>query len=273
MSSFKTLVVAGAAAGLTVVAAHAADLAPAPIIQPVGVELSGWYLRGNIGMTDQSVKTVGFTPNPFPNDSIVTPFASFDSSPLFGMGVGYQINNWLRVDATGEYRSSAHFHGQQVDQSTVPVQFADDYNASKSEWLFLANAYVDLGTWWSVTPFIGAGIGTSRNSITGFTDIGNSIGLGISSTTYADNHSQWNLAWALYAGLSYQVTPAFAVELTYRYVDLGSAQTGAARAFDGSVIPTNPFVFKDLTSNDFMLGLRWKLGEPVPPAPPFVRKG
>jgi opacity protein-like surface antigen len=273
MSSFKTLVVAGAAAGLTVVAAHAADLPPPPIMQTAPVELSGWYLRGNIGMTNQQVKSGAFTPNPFPNDVISTQFMSFDSSPLFGLGVGYQVYNWLRVDATGEYRSNSHFHGQQVDRSTLPVQFADDYNASKSEWLFLANAYVDLGTWWCITPFVGAGIGTSRNTISSFTDIGNSIGLGVSSTTYADNHSQWNFAWALYAGLSYQVTPAFNVELTYRYVDLGSAQTGTAHAFDGSVIPTNPFVFKDITSSDVMLGLRWKLGEPAAPLPPYVRKG
>jgi opacity protein-like surface antigen len=275
MSRFKTIVVAGAAAGLTVAAAQAADLGPAPILQPAPVvqEFSGWYLRGNIGMTNQSVKSIAAVPNPFPNDSISTPFASFDASPLAGLGVGYQVNNWLRVDATGEYRSSAHFHGQQVDQSggtTLP----DDYNASKSEWLFLANAYVDLGTWWCITPFVGAGVGMSRNTISNFMDFGaTQSGNTIISTTYFDNHSKWDLAWALYAGLSYQVTPAFNVELTYRYVDLGSAQTGTPHAFDGTPIPTSPFVFKDITSSDFMLGMRWKLGEPLAPAPSYVRKG
>jgi opacity protein-like surface antigen len=275
MSNLKTLVVAGAAAGLTVVAAHAADLGPPPILQPVPVEQSGWYLRGNIGMTNQNVKSIGAVPNPFPNDTITTPFASFDSSPLAALGLGYQINNWLRVDGTGEYRSSAHFHGQQVDANNAGITLPDDYTASKSEWLFLANAYVDLGTWWCVTPFVGAGVGTSRVSISNFMDTGaTQSGATILSTTYFDNHSQWNFAWALYAGLSYQVTPAFNVEFTYRYVDLGSAQTGTPHAFDGTAIPTSPFVFKDITSNDFMLGLRWKLGEPaaVPP-PSFVRKG
>jgi opacity protein-like surface antigen len=73
--------------------------------------------------------------------------------------------------------------------------------------------------------------------------------------------------------LSYQVTPAFNIEFTYRYVDLGPAQTGGPWAFDGTAIPQSPFVFKDITSNDFMLGLRWKLGEPLAPPPPIVRKG
>jgi opacity protein-like surface antigen len=274
MSSFKTLAVAGAAAGLTVAAAHAADLAPAPIVQPVPVvqEFSGWYLRGNIGATNQSVKSLALSPLPasFAGETITTPFLSFDSSPLFGLGAGYQINNWLRVDGTGEYRASAHFHGQQVE-SQGGVTLPDDYTASKSEWLFLANAYVDLGTWWCITPFIGAGIGASRNTVSNFMDTGaTQSGATILSTTYFDNHSQWNFAWALYAGLSYQVN----VELTYRYVDLGNAQTGTPHAFDGTVIPTSPFVFKDITSSDFMFGMRWKLGEPLAPVQPsYVRKG
>jgi opacity protein-like surface antigen len=279
MSSFKTLVVAGAAAGLTAAAAQAADLAPIPPpIQPVPIiqEFSGWYLRGNIGMTNQNVKSLKLEPLPaaFANDIITTPFLGFDSSPLAGLGVGYQINNWLRVDGTAEYRSKAHFHGQQVD-SSGGITLPDDYTASKSEWLFLANAYVDLGTWWCITPFIGAGIGASRNTISNFMDAGaTQSGATILSTTYFDNASKWNFAWALYAGLAYQVTPAFNVEFTYRYVDLGSATTGAPHAFDGTVLPGNsPFVFHDLTSNDFMLGLRWKLGEPVAPPPPLVRKG
>ena len=50
--------------------------------------------------------------------------------------------------------------------------------------------------------------------------------------------------------------------------------TQLATRDDGTVLPGNsPFVFHDLTSNDFMLGLRWKLGEPVAPPPPLVRKG
>jgi opacity protein-like surface antigen len=281
MSSFKTLAVAGAAAGLTVAAAHAADLAPAPIVQPVPVvqEFSGWYLRGNIGMTNQNVRSLTLQPLPaqFANDTITTQFLSFDSSPLFGLGVGFQVNNWLRVDATGEYRTASHFHGQQVDRSGG-VTLPDDYTASKTEWLFLANAYVDLGTWWCITPFIGAGVGTSQVSINNFMDFGaTQSGLGggsILSTTYFDNHSQWNFAWALYAGLSYQVTPGFNVELTYRYVDLGPGQTGTPHAFDGTVIPTSPFVFKDITSSDIMFGMRWRLGEPAAPLPPpIVRKG
>ena len=36
----------------------------------------------------------------------------------------------------------------------------------------MANAYVDLGTWWCVTPYVGAGIGMANIKISGFRDDG-----------------------------------------------------------------------------------------------------
>lgn len=276
MSNTRLLAAATTAVLLATPAAHAADLGFPP--PPPVPQFSGWYLRGYVGMTNQQVdkNKTGYTPNPFPNDVITTPFANFDSSSLFGLGVGYQVNDWLRFDGTVEYRANSHFHGQQIDQSGG-VTLPDDYNASKNEVLFLANAYVDLGTWWCITPFVGAGIGGSYNTITGFVDQGATMsgtgGVPILSTTYADDHSKWSFAWALYAGLAYQVTPAFTVDLSYRYVNLGKAQTGPAHAFDGTVIPTNPFVFDNITSNDFLLGVRWTCCETAPPPPPLMRKG
>jgi opacity protein-like surface antigen len=275
MSSFKKFAMASAAVGLAITTANAADLplAPAPI--PVVQEFGGWYLRGDIGMTNQ--QTNSLTNVVAPGTSVGTKFLTFDSAPLYSLGGGYQFNNWLRVDVTGEYRGNSHFHGQQVAQFGNII-LPDDYNASKSEWLFLANAYVDLGTWWCVTPFIGAGIGTSRNTISSFVDIGATQvgGNTILSTTYAENASKWNLAWALYAGLAYKVTPGLSLELTYRYVNLGTATTGLTNSFDGvTVVNQTPFQFGTITSQDVMLGFRWNLGEPEAPvfAPPLVRKG
>jgi hypothetical protein len=66
---------------------------------------------------------------------------------LFGVGIGYQFNQWLRADLTGEYRMASNFHG--LDITTAGgTTFPDSYSASRSEWLFLANVYADLGTWW-----------------------------------------------------------------------------------------------------------------------------
>jgi opacity protein-like surface antigen len=233
-------------------------------------EYSGWYLRGDIGMSNQSVSSLNNVVSP--GTTVTTPFLTFDSAPIFDIGIGYQLNNWLRFDATAEYRANAHFHGQQI-ATFGAIILPDDYNASKNEWLFLANVYVDLGTWWNVTPFVGVGIGGSYNTIKSFTDVGaTQAGATILSTTYGGDASKWNFAWAAYAGLSYQVTPTFAVEMSYRYLSLGDATTGPTNSFDGvTVVNGTPFVFKDLTSQDVRIGFRWLFAEPPPL--PLQRRG
>ncbi len=280
MKHARLLGAAAAVFGFSIAAAQAADLSLIPPPAAAPVYGGGWYLRGSVGMTNEQVKSLALEPLPasYAGETITTPFLGFDSSPLFNVGIGYQFNPWLRFDGTAEYRGAAHFHGQQVESqggATLP----DDYNADKTELLFLANAFIDLGNWWGVTPFIGGGIGVSDNKISNFMDFGASQS-GITgppcacilSTTYFDNASKTNFAWALYAGLSYRVTPAVSLELMYRYTNLGDATTGAPHAFDGSQLPGNsPFVFHDITSNDLMLGVRWMLD--VPYAAPLRSRG
>src|ERR1700686_3935724 len=120
MRSTRSLAAAAAVALLAIPAAHPADLPPLPApYLHAPEEFSGWYLRGNIGATNQRVKSLDLVPLPsaFAGDSLSTPFLNFDSSPFIGLGVGYQFNHWLRADVTAEFRSKAAFHGQIVDRS------------------------------------------------------------------------------------------------------------------------------------------------------------
>jgi opacity protein-like surface antigen len=283
MQSLRNLALAGAAAlALVPAAARGADMPAPPVYKPFIEDYGAWYLRGDIGMTNQRV---GHLDNVLFDSTVVVHEKVFDSSPLFGIGLGYKYNNWLRFDGTAEYRGGATFHG--FDTYTfdpapgTPITRMNDYRAVKSEWLFLANAYLDLGTWHSVTPFIGAGIGGSYNTISGFRDMDPTSRTCVAPCTsfgaaaaYASPASKWNFAWALHAGLSYQVTPNFIVELAYRYVDLGSAQSGDLIGFDGTNLINNPMLFKHLTSNDLKLGVRWMFADNFFPSyePPLVRK-
>src|SRR3954466_1584833 len=112
MRSVKFLMAAGAASLLLSSAAFAADMpiAPPPAYYPPPPpqEFGGWYLRGDIGMTNQKMKSLN---NPDPNAALFTSVGmGFDSATLFGVGVGYQVNNWFRADVTGQYRGRANFH-------------------------------------------------------------------------------------------------------------------------------------------------------------------
>jgi opacity protein-like surface antigen len=278
MRSVKSLIAAGAATLLST-AAFAADMAiappPAMYAPPPAADFGGWYLRGDIGMTNQQMKSLD---NPDPNNALFTQVGmGFDSGMLFGGGVGYQFNNWFRADLTGQWRGRANFHGSQFTDAFAGSALVDNYTGSKSEALFLANAYVDLGTWWCVTPFIGAGVGTSYNRISGFRDDGFGNNFGVprpSSVVYAADAGKWNLAWALHTGLAYKVTPNVTVEFGYSYVNLGDATTGFNSNFGGGATPQFPWTMKDITSHDLTLGVRWNLDSPQPVyAPPLIRKG
>src|SRR3712207_9032541 len=110
MGSFKYYALAGILAVAASTTAHAADLLPPPPpMAAAHVEVGGgWYLRGDIGMTNQAVDKLSFG-NTDPDFQTI--HLDFDSSPLFGIGAGYQFNNWIRADVTGEYRGKSSFHG------------------------------------------------------------------------------------------------------------------------------------------------------------------
>jgi opacity protein-like surface antigen len=285
MGSVRCSLVA-AAAGLISTGAMAADLpvimpAHPPILEEFG---GGWYLRGDLGFSNQQVSSVT---NPGGNPainpviiSVVPNGLGFDAAPIFDIGFGYRWNNWLRFDATAQYRGSANFHDSDNTRflaGGVVAFGADNYTARKSEILALANAYIDLGTWWCITPFIGAGIGAAEVNIMGFRDDGNVTTTVATNHTYFADASKWNFAWAAHAGLAYKVTPNVTLEMAYHYVNMGSGQTGLPHNFDGSPInPASanaPFSFNTITSHDLTIGMRWQFDSPMPPAMPLSRRG
>jgi opacity protein-like surface antigen len=277
MRSVKFLIAAGAAS-LMSSAAFAADMAiasPPAYAPPVVEDFGGWYLRGDIGFSNQRVSRLNNALDVNATTSVQN--LNFSTAGIFGLGAGYRFNNWFRMDITGEYRGNSTFFG--TDAITFPGGFGTDtYHATKSEWVVLGNAYVDLGTWWCITPFIGAGVGGARVSINGFTDQGivtpvPGPGPALASLAFGDNVSRWNFAWALHAGVAYRVTPNFTVELAYRYLDMGNGLTGDLRAFDGTNNINNPTTFRSITSHDLKIGVRWDLADPPVYQPPLIRKG
>lgn len=265
MRSLKTFAIAVTAmAMLAPQAVRAADLPP--LLPPPPIEdFGGWYLRGDVGMTNQKVRRLE---SDLPNfDQLNFVDKNFQSGMLYGLGIGYKYNSWLRFDLTGEYRGEAGFHGLDLWVDGAGDPRFNDYTAKKSEWLILFNAFLDLGTWKGITPFIGAGIGASRNTIHSFRDRGiayatpGDLDTGYPTLAYANAASKWNLAWALHAGLAYDVTPNFTVELAYRYVDLGDAKTGILTPYDMACTECLPVKFKHLTSHDIKLGVRWMMAD------------
>ena len=280
MRSVKFLVAAGAASLLSS-AAFAADMpimSPPPMMYapPPVQDFGGWYLRGDIGMTNTQAKLHSNLYDTLPANTGFQQFGhGFDSGMLFGVGVGYQFNNWFRADITGEYRSKVSFNGTDFFQFNPGGGLADAYHGGYQSWVGLVNAYADLGTWWCLTPFVGAGVGAATIKTSAFSDVATFPG-GVGASSYiADGATKTNFAWALHAGVAYKVSNNFTVELAYRYLDMGTAGHGQGHFFDGSPAGPSTFQFRDMTSQDLKLGVRWNVPccDVPPPPPPLIRKG
>jgi len=281
MRSVKVLIAAGAASLLSS-GAFAADMAiasPPPAYYPPPVEdFGGWYLRGDIGMTNTRGKFFAPAYDDASTLSVNQLGHGFTGGTSYGVGVGYQFNSWFRADITGEYRSKVMFSGTDFASIAGLGPISDVYSARFSSWVAMANVYVDLGTWWCITPFVGVGLGGAFNQISGLTDFGAipSPGVGsVNAAVYVANavDTKVNFAWAAHAGLAYKVSPNFTIELAYRYLDLGTGITGGGSTFDGTR-SARAFEFHDLTSHDIKLGVRWTCCDVPAPAPaPLIRKG
>jgi opacity protein-like surface antigen len=276
MRTSRVCVLLGAAAAailsVAFVPAQAADLGYGSIKDIPAPAPSGraWYLKGTIGMKNPEPGGIDIN-EPTYDDSFTTHHKDIKSSALYGFGIGVEHSRWLRFDITGEYRGKQLFLAQDTyirgDCGTPGNCGTNEYTADLESWLGLANAYIDLGTWRGVTPYVGGGIGIASIDVQGFKD----VNVPNNSVFYSDrDNSTTNFAWALYAGISYDVTPQFTLDLAYRYTDLGDAKTGRATAYDGSSSYSG-LEIEDITSHDLLLSARYRLDHPEPMYPVAIK--
>jgi opacity protein-like surface antigen len=154
-------------------------------------------------------------------------------------------------------------------------------NLSRTTGLF--NAYADLGEWYGFTPYIGAGVGVSYVRTSGAinyfkTSDGTPYAADLSpvdgyplvwvnkddgkaldpqpmlafAQQYWDRSrakSSWKFAWALFAGVSYDLTQSIKVDLGYRYLNSGK-YVGLAGSSGATASPY------DLVSHEVRVGVR-----------------
>jgi opacity protein-like surface antigen len=153
---------------------------------------TNWYVRGDLGISFDRAPSVSFT-------NVAPPALGVLATPLTignganwtttnftgGAGFGYRWNDWLRFDATWDYRTGPGGSRQATvvcpygltgvsSPGGVPLGFLYDTtntcNASASvrqnDNAFLANAYFDLGTYYGFTPYVGGGLGLNMDKLT-----------------------------------------------------------------------------------------------------------
>ena len=279
--------VAAVAALVATAPAQAADL----LVDPPVVEVpevhpapGGWYLRGDIGYSFREYRDNGMFavggPNRFDTLSAIDAngfrtgsagygvgYRSFDSVSIdesfeIRGGLGYKVNDYLRVDGTVAYAFDADFSGSTGGDCSGPTYTAATlatFNPAGarcsstdtdtlSRLTVMANAYVDLGNFSGFTPYVGAGIGGAHVSYSGLTNTVNCPDGVAGCTPVPVSHGgedSWRFAWALHAGASYELTKQLALDFGYSYtrieggpqfsIDANSQANGAmtgAQGFD-----------------------------------------
>jgi opacity protein-like surface antigen len=236
MRAFRAFVTAGVCAVTMTSAARAADPAgtwPLPIKQEIYTDLiSGWYARADLGYRWQTIDRVELPPG-----ELITAWTLRDAFTV-GFGGGYK-HHWFRADVTVDYGNRVRFEG---DAPGAPGY----YQARIDSITVLANAYLDLGTWWGLTPYVGAGIGGSNIRVPEYANPVISASGG-----QVENSTRWNLSWAFMAGVSYRFTPKLLLDVGYRYLHLGDARSGPQPpAF------TDRTYFRDISAQEVRVGLR-----------------
>ncbi len=290
-----TALAVGAGLGLGSVGnASAVDLPPAPALPSVGAsseDFSGWYLRGDLGAGLEAAPAVKAAGDPTELEvpgRLLSPYASssfhdttLSPSGTIDVGVGYVLNPWFRMDGTLEYRFGGRLRSSLaiVDPAPLagagPVTAADHLSAGLSSIVALVSGYVDLGNYWGVTPFLGAGVGVADNALSGVSDHGFAVsgaGAAIPVGGAFSNASKTNFAWALTAGFDFDIAPNLKLEASYRYLNLGLIALGGLHCPTGCGGAVAASSRGALVSNDLRIGLIWLVPAPaLAPAPIVAR--
>lgn len=257
-----------------------APLEPAAAPEVTVSDSSGWYLRGDVGYSLNDMRGAKFLQGqPTPTNWANFASADLKGSALLGVGVGYQVTNYLRTDLTFDHTFKSDFKGSTTGSCASGPNCVSSDTSSFNAYSLMANAYVDLGTYASITPYVGAGIG---GSYVKWDKLNNTACAGATCdpTETHGGESSWRFAYALMAGASYDLTCNLKADAGYRYRHIAG---GDMFSFLGTSTPGGGTQGwdKGIDQHEFRIGARYSFNgcsaqayEPsvVPPAPPMVYK-
>ena len=93
-------------------------------------------------------------------------------------------------------------------------EWGDNWKNSVTTNTLMLNLYYDIDTGTNITPYVGAGIG--------FASLKGEFKYNDGAEAEKVSKRKTNLAWSLGAGVAYNLTDHVAVDLGYRYIDMGN---------------------------------------------------
>ncbi len=235
----------------------------APMPEVVRGPAGNCYFRADVGYSAASDATINWAQtDPLTGNYLTSDVSTlnFDNAWFGEAGVGCGSGSrGLRGELVFGYHGSRKLDGEPATawydpDGAGPVAPEDDpLHTEVTSYTMMVKAYKDLGNWGGITPYLGAGLGLAYNKVDDVYFTGNPA---LVNRIHGDN--DLSFAWALMAGIGYQISDRAVLDLGYRYSDLGSAQS--ERVDSANFV--NPRVdIDDITAHEFKIGLRYHFGQ------------
>ena len=221
----------------------------------VAIDLEGYYItaKGGASKTFNTGATSFNTPG-----GILRTLQNEDlgTGSAFGFSVGKYLTNSFRLELeaikrTG-YEYDARFTNAGLTNLTVEAKM-------QTEALFI-NGFYDFQPFsirnTAITPYLGGGVGISRNKMGTAVEYYN----GIPSGDTADGKTINQFAYKLSAGTLVSLTEQLSLDVNYQYVNLGEFKGGIRAYDDGVFLGNNQRGINggEIKTQELIVGLQYK---------------
>jgi opacity protein-like surface antigen len=193
-----------------------------------------------------TIKNKDTSENVYPNISAAV---GFDFSKISNLDVRTELE-YTYKDKTKYAPNVASFsdnRGERVAPENTSSLFVNELSNQS----LMINTYYDFKNTSKFTPYLSAGAGISRVKHKTFTNKIEGPDFDEANISFSDTSN--NFTWSAGAGVSYKMTEDLALDLAYRYVDVGEIKS--KNTFNENIIFKNT---ADLVSHDYSLGIRYK---------------
>jgi len=220
----------------------------------VAIDLEGYYITPKGGIS-KSMDT-GVTYHDTGGGQFEMKDNDLGTGYVFGLSVGKYITNNFRLELEASQRGGLEYDGEIITGSSIGATYKADI---KTQSIFI-NGFYDFESFAisssSVTPYVGGGIGMSKNKMGVNTNSGPQSNL----VSYMDGKKVSQFAYKLAAGALISLTKKLSLDINYQYVDLGSFKSGVDYVVSngGYGTSTEPTNGGDIKTQELMVGLQYK---------------
>jgi opacity protein-like surface antigen len=174
---------------------------------------------------------------------------------VFGLSVGKRINNNFRLELEFSQRDELEYDAKFTSEPSVSKGVRDKADIDTKS-VFI-NGFYDFESFvisnTSVTPYLGGGIGISRN------ELGTVTETSTGGTVFIDGDKLSQFAYKFAAGTLVSLTKKLSIDISYQYVDLGRFKSGKNLSNNGvrSAL-TKEHNGGEIKTQELMIGLQYK---------------